>query len=96
MRALPGVTHVSAINMLPIAATGSNGAVRRADQMDERDGVPIVEYRVVMDGYFDAMNIPLLAGRAIDDRDRLGMPGVVVINETLASRLFPGREPAGA
>ncbi len=94
VRAMPGVTHVSAINMLPIAATGSNGAVRRADQVDERDGVPIVEYRVVMDGYFDTMNIPVLAGRVIDGRDRLGMPGVVVINETLASRLFPDREPS--
>ena len=96
VRALPGVTHVAAINMLPIASTGSNGPVRRADQIDEREGVPIVEYRVVMDGYFEAMGIPVMVGRAIDERDRLGAPGVVVINETLASRLFPGRDPAAA
>ncbi|HJU44285.1 MAG TPA: ABC transporter permease [Vicinamibacterales bacterium] len=94
VRSLPGVTHVSAINMLPIASTGSNGPVRRADQVDEREGVPIVEYRVVMDGYFETMSIPVLAGRANDARDRLGMPGVVVINETLASRLFPARAAA--
>ncbi len=92
VRALPGVTHVSAINMLPIANTGSNGPVRRADQVDERDGVPIVEYRVIMDRYFETMAIPVLAGRVPDQRDRLGTPGVVVINETLASRLFPGRD----
>ena len=94
VRALPGVTHVSAINMLPIANTGSNGPVRRADQVDEREGVPIVEYRVVMDRYFETMAIPVLAGRVPDERDRLGTPGVVVINETLASRLFPGRDVA--
>jgi putative ABC transport system permease protein len=94
VRALPGVTHVSAINMLPIANTGSNGPVRRADQVDEREGVPIVEYRVVMDRYFETMAIPVLAGRVPDERDRLGTPGVVVINQTLASRLFPGRDLA--
>ena len=94
VRALPGVTHVSAINMLPIANTGSNGPVRRADQVDEREGVPIVEYRVVMDRYFETMAIPVLAGRVPDERDRLGTPAVVVINETLASRLFPGRDVA--
>ncbi len=96
VRTVPGVTHVSAINMLPIASTGSNGPVRRADQIDERDGVPIVEYRVVMDGYFEAMRIPVLAGRAIDDRDRIGSQSVVMVNEALASRLWPEREPAAA
>jgi len=95
VRALPGVTHVSAINMLPIANTGSNGPVRRADQIDERDGVPIVEYRVIMDGYFAAMNIPLIAGRPIDATDRLQSQPVVMVNEVLATRLFPGRDPAG-
>ena len=67
VRALPGVTHVSAINMLPMANTGSNGPVRRVDQVDEREGVPIVEYRVVMDRYFETMAIPVLAGCAFDD-----------------------------
>jgi putative ABC transport system permease protein len=94
VRALPGVTHASAINLLPIATTGNNGPVRRADQADISEGVPVTEYRIVMDGYFDAMGMRLLAGRAIDERDRPGSAPVVVVNETLASRLWPGREPA--
>ena len=52
------------------AATGSNGIVRRPDQVGEREGVPVTEVRVVMDGYTDAMGVRLLAGRAIDERDR--------------------------
>ena len=88
------MTHVSAINMLPIATTGSNGPVRRLDQVDEREGVPVTEFRAVMDGYFAAMGMQLLAGRAIDDRDRERAPPVVVINETVASRLWPNRKPA--
>jgi len=91
VRSLPGVTHVSAINMLPIANTGSNGPVRRADQLDEGEGVLVTEYRVVMQGYFETMGIPVLAGRAPDERDRLGAAGVVVVNETLAARLWPDR-----
>ena len=91
VRSLPGVTYVSAINMLPIANTGSNGPVRRADQVDEREGVPVTEYRVVMHGYFETMGIPMLAGRAPDERDRPGTAGVVVVNETLAGRLWPDR-----
>jgi putative ABC transport system permease protein len=94
LRALPGVTHLSAINMLPIASTGSNGPVRRADQVDERDGVPVTEYRTVMDGYFAAMGIPVVAGRSHDERDRLNTPGVVLVNEALAARLWPGRDLA--
>ncbi len=94
LRALPDVTHASAINMLPIATTGSNGPVRRADQSDPNQGVPVTEYRIVMDGYFSVMGMRLIAGRAIDDRDRAATTAVVVVNETLAARLWPDREPA--
>ncbi|MGD9906020.1 MAG: ADOP family duplicated permease [Vicinamibacterales bacterium] len=94
LRTLPGVTHVSAINMLPIAATGYNGPVRRPDQTGERDGVPVTEVRAVMDGYVDAMGLRLLAGRAIDTRDRDGAPPVVVVNDTVASRLWPALTPS--
>ncbi len=93
LRALPGVTQVSAINMLPVAATGFNGPVRRLDQTGENEGVPVTEHRVVMDRYFETMGVPILAGRALDERDRPGTPIVTVINETLARRLFPKMDP---
>jgi putative ABC transport system permease protein len=96
VRAIPGVTHASAINMLPIAATGNNGWVRREDQADEREGVPVTEFRIVMDGYFETMGVKLLAGRTISERDRGGAVAVAVVNETLASRLWPGRDLASA
>ena len=92
VRAIPGVTHASAINMLPIATTGNNGWVRREDQVDEREGVPVTEFRIVMDGYFETMGVKLLAGRTVAERDRQGAVPVAVVNETLASRLWPGRD----
>jgi predicted permease len=93
VRAIPGVTRASAINMLPIAAIGFNGTVRRPDQMGDREGVPVTEMRSVMDGYLDAMDIDLLAGRAIDARDAADAAPVAVVNQTLAARLWPGRAP---
>ena len=93
VRAISGVTHVSAINLLPIARTGSNGPVRLADDPNGQ-GVPVTEFRCVMDGYFDAMDVRFLAGRPIDANDKAAMPAVTVLNDVVASRLFPGRTPA--
>jgi predicted permease len=94
VRAIPGVTRASAINMLPVGATGSNGIVRRPDQIGDREGVPVTEVRAVMDGYTEAMGVPLLAGRAIDERDRKDALPVAVVNRTLAARLWPTLTPA--
>ena len=90
LREIPGVTHASAINLLPIARTGSNGPVRRAEDAPDSKGVPVTEFRAVMDGYFDAMGVRLIAGRAINATDRTGTPDVAVLNDVVASRLFPG------
>jgi putative ABC transport system permease protein len=46
-------------------------------------------------GYFETMKMALLRGRFIDDRDRAGMPGAMVINETMARRYFGGEDPIG-
>jgi putative ABC transport system permease protein len=94
VRALAGVTHASAISLLPIGATGNNGPVRRIDQIGDNEGVPVTEFRVVMDRYFETMAIPMIAGRTLDERDRKSNVFVAVVNETLARRLFPTVEPA--
>lgn len=94
VRALPGVTHASAINMLPVAATGSNGRARREDQVGDDEGVPVTEMRIVMEGYFQAMGVRVLAGRPFERHDREGAPGTVVVNRSLASRLWPDAAPA--
>ena len=94
VRALPGVTSASAISLLPIGATGNNGPVRRIDQLGDSEGVPVTEFRVVMDRYFETMGIPIIAGRTMDDRDRKTTGFVAMVNDTLARRLFPNLEPS--
>jgi putative ABC transport system permease protein len=54
-----------------------------------------VAFREVSAGYFDAMRIPLLAGRTLDQADVDADRRVMVLSRTLASRLFPGVSPLG-
>jgi predicted permease len=93
VRQIPGVTNASAINLLPIARTGSNGPVRRGDDPSGK-GVPVTEFRAVMDGYFETMGVQFLAGRSINAADKSGTTPVTVLNNVVASRLFPGQSPA--
>jgi putative ABC transport system permease protein len=45
--------------------------------------------------YFETMKMALIKGRFIDERDLPGLPGAMVINETMARRYFGGEEPLG-
>src|SRR5204862_5918720 len=54
-----------------------------------------VELRCVTPGYFQALSVPVLKGRAFTAQDDRGAPGVIVINETLARRYFDGDDPIG-
>jgi putative ABC transport system permease protein len=49
--------------------------------------------RVVSPNYFDVMGIPVLKGRAFDERDRADSPAVLLVNQTFAERLLPGEDP---
>lgn len=46
-------------------------------------------------GFFETMQLPLLAGRAIDERDRESAPIVAVVNQVFADKYFPGASPIG-
>jgi putative ABC transport system permease protein len=57
--------------------------------------VPIASYKVVMPRYFETMRIPIVAGRDVNESDKAGAPGVVVVNELLAQRYWPGESAIG-
>jgi predicted permease len=56
---------------------------------------PLAGLMIVSDDYFRVMRIPLAAGRGFGPDDRAGAPGVCVINESLARRLFPAESALG-
>src|SRR4029453_2285581 len=88
--AMPGVRHASlaqdslidAGHGLPISAAG----VPRN---------PATRYLMVGPAFFATMQIPILAGRDFEARDRSGSPAVAVINEVFATRTFGDRNPLG-
>jgi putative ABC transport system permease protein len=49
----------------------------------------------VTPGYFQAMGIPLLRGRVLDERDHAQTPLAIVINESMAQKHWPGEDPVG-
>ena len=56
---------------------------------------PEAEVNVVTPDYFRLMEMPLLGGRAFTEDDRTGRPRSVIIDETLAQKYFPGKDPIG-
>lgn len=96
LRALPGVTAVGGTSFLPLAGVGPATSFWRADAPQPApNDRPVVDARPVTAGYFDAMHIPMLAGRDVNDADTSDEPPVAVINETFARQIYPGDNPIG-
>jgi putative ABC transport system permease protein len=95
LTALPGVKSVGAISYLPLTGLASSTVFNLATQPDlPPSESPATEVRIITRGYFAAMGIPLLKGRSFDERDGADSR-VLVINETLARKFFPGQDPIG-
>jgi putative ABC transport system permease protein len=96
--AIPGVYSAAGVSTLPMYPVGIDYALpftidgHAAPANGEE---PRADIRTATPGYFETMKIALLDGRFIDSRDRAGMPGTVVINETMARRYFAGENPIG-
>ncbi len=94
--ALPGVLKVGAIsNGLPLSGSWSRTSVKIPGVDREFDEEDSVDIREVSPSYFDVMQIRLLSGRLLDDRDRTG-ERVIVLNDVAAKRYFGDRDPLGA
>ena len=93
LRALPGVTNVAATHKLPLRGPGDNWGIRIQGKPDIPDATTF--FRTVSRDYFSTMGIRVVRGRGFDESDREGNPAVVVINEALAAKFFPGEDPIG-
>ncbi|HEV2689922.1 MAG TPA: ABC transporter permease, partial [Bryobacteraceae bacterium] len=97
VKALPGVQSAAATLMLPIEGgvdfpfsiegkPPAKGAIYNGDE----------QWRFVTPGYFNAFLIPLLRGRAVDERDTGKAARVVVINDAMAKKYWPKEDPIGS
>ncbi len=94
----PGVRSAGAVTTLPMNPIGID-----YDLPFSPDGNPPpvsadrqeVDFRVVEGQYFQALGVPVVRGRGFDPTDREDAARVVIVNQTLASRFFPGENPVG-
>src|SRR5207249_2863264 len=92
---LPDVQAAGTIQFLPIGPTSGTG-FHFDDERDsgQPNGLP-TNGGLISRGYFAAMGIPVLAGRAFDRQDRMGSPRVVIVNQSFVKKYSPGRDPLG-
>jgi putative ABC transport system permease protein len=103
LEALPGVVGVGAVNNAPLAG-------RAGDTVFEIEGKPMLsdmefgdamagarhsDFRCVSPGYFRTMGIPIVRGREFTSSDEADATGVILINTTMAEKVWPGEDPIG-
>jgi predicted permease len=95
IRARPDTVAAGLTSHLPLSVEVTYERV--ADPGDTRPSAewPLVDSALVGPGYFAAMGLPLLRGRPFDDHDTPAATPVVVVNQSLARLLWPGRDPVG-
>jgi predicted permease len=91
VKTVPGIKAAAIVNNLPLSGINTSLAINLG--LDGKSEPTLA--RTISPQYFAAMGIPLLAGRDFTDGDHTGAPGVVIVNEYAARRLFPDRTPLG-
>ena len=92
--AVPGVEHAAFTTVLPLAGRFYGTDVSREGESHDATAIA-TGFAAVSPGYFDVMQMPIVAGRAPSSRDDRSAPAVAIVNETLAARLWPGEPPIG-
>jgi predicted permease len=90
----PGVEASGLTDVLPLEHDRS-WSVSGVGQVWERGHYPTAFVRIVSNGYFKAMGIPVLAGRDFTEHDAAHSEQVIILNDTLARKLWPGQNPIG-
>jgi predicted permease len=93
---LPGVTAAGGVSALPLSQMMAWGPIT-VEGRTPAPGEAFInaDIRVVGGDYFEAMQIPLVAGRLFDERDTRDKPRVILVDEALAAQLWPGQDPLG-
>ena len=96
VRALPGVVQAAAVEDMPIleCCSGWSILIDNAPQTTVSNS-PAATPQKVTPGYFEVMRVGVVKGRAFDATDDENAPPVVVVNETMARTLWPGKEAIG-
>jgi predicted permease len=97
VKSTPGVESAGVVLSLPLGGDTFNvgrGVIREGRPMtpDEQSNA---QHLPITPDYFKTLQIPLKAGRTFTDQDNLQSTKVVIVNETMARKLWPGESPIG-
>ena len=93
---LPGVRAVGTIQFLPLSGWTNNGPFHFVGRPKPTDPTRMAsDVSTVSRGYFEAMGIELVRGRAFDLRDRMQSPRVAVVNQAFVERYSTHQDPLG-
>jgi putative ABC transport system permease protein len=92
---LPGVESVGGVSQLPLDGQTPSSTFSIEGRNSATDDLYSSQVILASSGYFSTLGIPLLKGRLFTDQDDQNAQRVVVINQTLAERFFPGEDPVG-
>ena len=93
-RDIPAVSAAGLTDALPLGRNRSWGMGVKGHTYKEGQN-PEAFVRIVSDGYLRSMGIPLIAGRDITERDTPSTEPVILINQTMARKVFPGENAIG-
>lgn len=91
--ALPGAQSVAAISHVPLRGENVTSVFAENQPPADPNQPPTANFRVATANYFTTMGIPLVRGRAFNNTDRENSPLVVIIDESMAERFWPGENP---
>lgn len=93
---MPGIDAVTTANVLPSRGSNSTrSVVPEGEAPADPSRLPSADSRVVSPGYFEALGIPLVAGRAVAAADDENAPRVAVVSRSMAQKFWPGKDPIG-
>ena len=96
VRLLPGVKNASLAAIVPLG-TAFMAADIVIEGHEPKSGAPplIVSQNIVSPEFFETLGIPVLRGRGFEKADWTSAPQIVIVNEAMARRFWPGQEVIG-
>jgi putative ABC transport system permease protein len=95
LAAIPGVTATTFVFPLPLSGVESNVRYGTESAVTDPSTFKQANLHIVIPGYFDAMRTRILSGRDFTSADNIPAGKSIIIDNLLASKIFPGESPVG-
>ena len=96
VRTLPGVESAALTRVIPFSYnTFSSAPIEVDGYQPPPNEQPTAEYNEITEGYFTTLGIPIVSGREFVRTDDENAPPLAIINETMAAKYWPGKDPVG-